>query len=190
MILALRTANEPVKRRGFTLLEISLVLAVIALIAFVSYPSFEAWFQSQKLGEGVDKVRTHWIKARTQAMEEGQPYRFAWEPNSGVYRIAPDDLENWPDLSGAANGPHLGSTGIGAGAMVEASLPEGVHFLVTGGAGDAIIFQPNGTAKILAIDGSERPETEVVFVDRRNQMRALRIRGLTGVVTVEGVAKP
>jgi hypothetical protein len=124
-------------------------------------------------------------------MEEGQGYRFAWDPSSGRFRTGPDDLENWPDLAGAANGPRLASTGTGLGQMVEKSLPDGVRFLAdpSGGssAGDAIIFQPNGTAQILAANGTDKAETEVVFADRGGQMRALRIRGLTGVVSVESV---
>lgn len=184
-------------RGGFTLIELMLVLAVISLIAFASYPAFDAWFKSQKLGEGVDKARTIWIKARVQAMEEGQPYRFAWELNSGRFRLAPDDLENWPDLAGAANGPRLTTTGTGLGLMLEDSLPEGVQFLpgVDGGAGgggwapEAIIFLANGTAQILAADGTEKPETRVIIADRSGQMRALKVRGLTGVVTLEAVVR-
>jgi prepilin-type N-terminal cleavage/methylation domain-containing protein len=186
------------RRGGFTLIELMLVLAVIALVSFAAYPAFDAWFQSQKLGEGVDKVRTLWIKARVQAMEEGQPYRFAWEMNSGHFRLAPDDLENWPDLAGAANGPHLTTTGTGLGLQLDQVLPGGVQFRAGDGGGggnggwapEAIIFLANGTAQILAADGTEKPETQVILADRSGQMRALKVRGLTGVVTMEAVGRP
>ena len=194
MISAVSANGRP--RAGFTLLEVTLVLAVIALIAFASYPAFDAWFQSQKLGEGVDKVRTIWIKARIQAMEEGQPYRFAWELNSGRFKLAPDDLENWPDLAGAANGPHLSTTGTGLGLNLESALPNGVQFVPGPGGGtgggwapEALIFLSNGTAQILAADGTEKPETQVIVADRAGQMRALKVRGLTGVVTMEAVGR-
>ncbi len=179
------------RKSGFTLIELMLVLALIALVAFISYPAFDAWFQGQKLSEAVDQVRTLWIKARTNAMEEGQPYRFAWEMNSGRFRAGPDVMENWPELAGAANGPHLASSDVGMGLMEEKELPEGVRFVAgepgSGGSQDAIIFQSNGIALILAPDGTEKPETKVIFADHSGQMRALRIRGMTGVVTVESV---
>jgi hypothetical protein len=170
------------------------VMAVIALISFVSYPAFDAWFQAQRLYEGVDQVRTHWIKARTQAMEEGQPYRFAYEAGGRHYRIAPDDMEHWPELTGAANGPTIGVSGIGA-LFLEEQLPENVHFGGEGGAGggwssDTIVFQPDGSAQLMTPDGQERPEVTILFGDKSKQVRALRIRAMTGVVSLEYVKAP
>jgi Tfp pilus assembly protein FimT len=169
-------------------MEIILVLTVLALVAGMSWPYFEAWFQAYRLQEGVDIVRTHWIKARTQAMEEGRPYRFWWQANTGQYRLAPDDVEHWPDM------PGVGTSGGGypAGLLVENVLPEGVVFQSGDGGGleqDSIVFQPDGTARLLTEDGLERPETLVLLTDRRGYAYALQLRAMTGVVTVVNVGR-
>jgi type II secretory pathway pseudopilin PulG len=176
------------------MLEILLVLALLLLVAAASWPSFEAWFQSQRLRQALDTVRTHWVKARTLAMEEGRPYRFAWEAGGTNYRLAPDDLEDWPDLAGTAGGPQISAANYGPGLVVEGVLPEGVQFLAPGGeaggwARDTVVFQPDGSVKLYSADGSEPPELAVAFVDRSGQARALQVRGLTGVITVVSLEK-
>jgi prepilin-type N-terminal cleavage/methylation domain-containing protein len=186
------------KRGGFTLMEIVLVLAVMVLVAGMSWPYFEAWFQSYRLQEGVDIVRTHWIKGRTHAMEEGRPYRFAWIENGGYYRLAPDDVEHWPDMPGVSTS----GAGYPVGLVVEGNLPEGVRFLPegegvigqleSGGGGwteTAIVFQADGTASILDGMGVELPEIQVFLADPTKRTYALQLRALTGVVTAVNLGK-
>jgi len=181
-------------RRAFTLLEILLVLTLIALVAAVSWPSFQAWFEGQRLRQGVDNVRTLWVKGRTRAMEEGRPYRFVWQETQ--YRLAPDSLADWPDLSNSAFPPAPAGPGYAPGLVVEDVLPEGVRFLTRDGSPmpmegspEMILFWSDGTAKVVDRYGKEWPETQVLLADRRGQVRALHLRGLTGVVTVFNPAK-
>ncbi len=184
--------NKGSSRPGFTLLEIMLVLALLVLVAAASFPYFEGWFQAYRLTEGVDAVRTQWVKARTLAMEESRAYRFAWQVGSGRYRLAPDDLENWPELAGTLAAPRLWG-GNTAGTVVDESLPEGVRFLSGDGAStegdggwcrETIVFRPNGTTLILSVDGVERSEAQVPLIDARGRVNVLQLRGLTGVVTM------
>ena len=85
------------RRRGFTLLEVTLVLAVIVLLAAMAYPSIEAMYASVRLTAAADQVRAAWADARAKAIEDGQPYRFAVMPQGGRYRIAPDGGEFYDD---------------------------------------------------------------------------------------------
>ncbi len=183
-------ANRGSPRAGFTLLELLLVLAIIVLISTASWPSLKAWFQGHHLTQAVDLVRTQWVKARTLAMEEGRAYRFAWQTGSGLYRLAPDDLENWPELQGTLAAPRLWG-GNSPGLVIEETLPEGVQFAAGEGATsdggwcrETIVFRPNGTTLILSVDGLERPEIQVGLVDSGGHVNVLQLRGLTGVVTV------
>src|SRR5712691_3015342 len=60
--------KEKAGRGGFTLLEILLVITLIILVAALSWPNFEAWFQDHRLKQGVEDVREEWTKAHTLAM--------------------------------------------------------------------------------------------------------------------------
>src|SRR5437870_771960 len=109
--IAVRSFGSPSRaaaaapRRGFTLLEVIVAVAVIAVVAGMVAPAFEVWLKAQKLSESVEAFRMNLVKARTRAMTEGRSYRVAWEANGSSYRIAPDELEDWPDLQGSLAGP-------------------------------------------------------------------------------------
>jgi prepilin-type N-terminal cleavage/methylation domain-containing protein len=170
------------KRLGFTLLEVILVITILLVIAAISVPAFDSWFESHRLRQGVDMVHTHWVKCRTRAMNEGRPYRFVLlDPNH--YRVEPfsfDYVEGQP------------------GYLVEQQLPEGIEFVgwqeVVPGYGEGsftspcmgeyILFAPDGTARFVDAYGIEWPITQLHLKDRRNRETCLQLRGLTGVVTV------
>jgi type II secretory pathway pseudopilin PulG len=158
----------PRGRGAFTLLELVLVVTVLVVAAAASWPVLHGWIQSHRLRQGVDNVRTLCARGRAQALKEGRPYRFAWTVGANRYRVAPDGLPN---------------------VMAEETLPDGVQFLAGSGNGSSasVLFWPDGTAKILAADGTERPEVEIVLADRQGQARALRLRALTGTTTVVNV---
>jgi hypothetical protein len=167
-------------------MEIILVLAIIALVAAVAVPSFRAWSEGYRLQQGVDHIRTHWVKARTMAMEEGRPYRFFYEIGTGHYKLAPDDFENWPELAGSINGPTTSAGGYPPGLFIEDILPQGVTFVSVfdDQATAALVFWPDGTAKIYGPDGSEHSEMVVGLMDSKGYARFLHVRGLTGGVSV------
>jgi len=192
-------ASPPRKRRraGFTLLELLLVLGVLILVTAIAYPSLEAWYEGYRLQEAVDKVREVWIRGRTLAMNEGRPYRFAFILNAGGYRLAPDDFENWPELVGSPAGPRQSGIGFALGRTIEEDLPEGVIFYnweeaqtafvdtSSGWSREAIVFWPDGTARLAGQDGVERTETLVVIRDRHGRSRSLHLRAMTGVISVQ-----
>src|SRR5204862_6236705 len=114
-----------------------------------------------KLSESVEAFRMNLVKARTRAMTEGRSYRVAWEANGSSYRIAPDELEDWPDLQASPAGPLFSDAAGLPGMVLTDTLKEGVGFVPGGGGvqdlGQAfILFRPNGTGTILLADGSER----------------------------------
>src|SRR5947209_8598718 len=85
----------PTRRRGYSLLEVILVVAVIALVAALFVPTLENLYNPYKTQEAADSVRAAWALARTHAMEEGRSYRFAVVPGRGNFRVAPDEDEFW-----------------------------------------------------------------------------------------------
>lgn len=184
------------RRPGFTLLEVMLVLAILAIVAAMSWPAFDAWFQSQYLSEAADVVRTNWVKARARAMDEGRPYRFAWRPNEQEFRIAPDEMDYWPDLVGSITGPQSNDAQSLPGIVIEKKLPSRITFTTSptdgsgGNAGNGgwcdtfLIFQPDGSARVMAADGSDPPQLDVAVANERGQIKTLRMRAITCVVTL------
>lgn len=189
-------------RPGFTLMEVIIALAVVAVVAAMAVPAYLSWMQSQQLGESIDLLRTHLVQTRTRAMEEGRTYRFAWEPTGNLFRIAPDELEDWPDLSGTPAGPLFSDAAGVAGFVMEGSLKGDVSFVpvgpVTAGPGAMpegtvatsaegrifILFRPNGTANILLEDGSERAQADIGIASGQGVTRIVRVRAITGGTTV------
>ncbi len=159
------------QRRGFTILELTLVMALIIVIAALAIPSFEAMYSGVKLTTAADMVRAHWANARARAVEDGIPYRFAVVPQSGRFKVSPDAEDAPTDDTGD---PPL---------LVEDTLPGDVTFADANGSNvensdgeyqTLIVFYPDGTA---------REDVEVGFRGRGTRTMVLRLRGLTGAVT-------
>jgi Tfp pilus assembly protein FimT len=159
-------------RKAYTLLEITLVIAVVAGVAAASYPIFRNMYADTKVKAAADGVRAGMASARARAMEEGRPYRFAVTGQKGNYRIAPDSPDFWEGSGDSAD--------KGNSLVINESLPDGISFTTQeGSAGDwsnAATFMPDGTA---------RDDVEVVFRSEGCKPLALRLRGVTGTVTVE-----
>ena len=186
-------------RRGVTLFETILVVAIIALMAALTVPAMDFFMPATKVKGSVDQVRAAWADARARAIEEGRPYRFAIVPNTGRYRIAPDGPEFWGEGGAAPKGDCL---------VLEDGLPGGVRFQVTDEAGNSsssgadtsdvpwtkpdqasqeaapapsayshpIVFLPDGTA---------REDVAIAFVVKGARRTTLQLRGLTGSTSVQ-----
>jgi len=171
------TAMTP--RRGFTMLEVMLVMAVIIMLAAIAYPSIETMYGQSRLYAAADQIRARWNDARSQAIEEGRAYRFAIQ-NDGRFRIAPDSQKYWPNGTTAPEEPDDPDT---PELEIIETLPEGVHFAegLGGEPGDGewqtvVRFLPNGTASL---------DVEVTFQMGSTRPLHLRLRGLTGAVSIE-----
>jgi len=165
-------------RRGFTMLEMLLVLAVVLVMAAVAAPSMEALQADSRLHAAADIIRARWADARARAAEDGIAYRFGVVQQSGKFRVAPDAAEFW-----SGDGPASLETDVPP-LVLEDTLPRGVAFADAadpdgGGGGDyvpLITFLPDGTA---------RENVEIAFRSGGGRGLILRLRALTGAVTVE-----
>src|SRR5436305_1968804 len=89
------------RRRGFTLLELILVMAVIVALAAITYPSFEPMYRQFRMSAAADQLKAGLLHARAQAVEEGRPYAFAMLPGKGNFRVAPDGQQFWSGSNGS-----------------------------------------------------------------------------------------
>ena len=178
----------PPRRRGYTLFEMVIVLALIVLLAGLAIPSIESMYADYKLQSAVDQVSGKWAQMRTHAILEGRAYRFGVGANGSDFRVAPDDGQYWgggdPAPAGDANAPPL---------VVEDSLPRGITFtqadLTDANPYDALnpaASPSSGTWTTVAVflpDGTAQQDVEIVFRMPNCAPVALKLRALTGGVS-------
>src|SRR6266542_3901766 len=110
-------------RRGYTLLEMIRVLAIVVILLSVAYPSLTAMQRSYRVEGAADGAKAGMLTARAQAIEEGRPYRFAIVPGKGNFRVAPDSPDFW-----GGGAPPTAAQGSAAPLVLEESLPKGTFF--------------------------------------------------------------
>ena len=185
---------------GFTLLELTLVLALLVVIAAMVWPAFERPLASERLRHGADKVRAEWMRTRVRAMTTGTPHVFRHMPLTNQYQV-----EIWSGAESQLEAASLSDFGIPqqptvvAQGIGEKGLPDGVVF-------DANQTLQDTRAMLVGADGmqsqmgqAEWSEPIYFFPDGttstarlllHNELGlyvVLDLRGLTGVVTVSPV---
>src|SRR5262245_43682984 len=93
------------RRRAYTLVEVTLVLALMVILAAIGYPSIDAMYTGGKVEGASDSVRAAWSEAQAHAVNEGRPYRFAMIPGKGNYRLAPHSDDYWSGGTPPRSGP-------------------------------------------------------------------------------------
>jgi general secretion pathway protein H len=90
-----RTAAQ----RGFTLLEIVLVMAIIALASVLAAAAMTGGFKGMQLKASAKEIASNLRYTRTQAIATGKPQRFviepakhAWQAPNGHHGTIPDKL--------------------------------------------------------------------------------------------------
>jgi prepilin-type N-terminal cleavage/methylation domain-containing protein len=137
-------------RRAYTLLELVIVCALLAIAAAVAAPTVSALYNQHRLGVASDAVREAWARARARAIEDGRPYRFSVVPGTGRFRVAPDSPDFWNGsassgslssgnsggMSSGSGGPASGASSSGRPPLVYVQrLPNGIPFILDGTAG-------------------------------------------------------
>ena len=174
------------RRRGFSLFELMLVMAILVAASFLALPAIQPMIATNDLQAASDAIQGRWTEMRTRAIAEGQPYRFAIREKSGEYKIAPDTKDYW-----GGDGEAATATSDVQPLVVEDKLPGKVLFQkydVTasdpsatatgqGGGGNwshVLTFLPNGTA---------REDVQISFGQDGARSLTLVLRGMTGTVT-------
>jgi prepilin-type N-terminal cleavage/methylation domain-containing protein len=194
-------------RAAFTLLEIMLVLAIIAIMSAIAVPRMESIYERQKLRGMANELRLIWDTARLDAMRTGQAQVFQCVPESGSYSVAPLILQSDQSSAGAGATVMLSGGSVAEtqsnGFLTAADptlksakeLEQGIVFVScqvvgsqrayavaqdaqTSGNND-VNTQTVGQAVIFYPDGSTST-AEVRIQNERGDMRAVQLRGLTG----------
>jgi len=120
------------QRKGYSLFEIVVVVAILAIAAAIAVPSLRSMMGDTPVKAAADQVKSRWAEARAKAIEQGKPYRFQVK-DSTSFRVGPDD-----DFEGAGG--------------LDDTLPKDVTFGTPENNANAnpdgnvsIIFLPDGT---------------------------------------------
>src|SRR5579883_1973538 len=81
---------RPTYRRGYTLFELIVVMAILLLLAAIILPSIGAFRGDTRQRAAADVVRGELAIARARAKAENQPYRIAISQDGTRLRRAPD----------------------------------------------------------------------------------------------------
>jgi prepilin-type N-terminal cleavage/methylation domain-containing protein len=176
------------RQHGLTLVEVTLVLALLLVIAAISTPLLERSFTRASLQGGADLLRAAWGKARLSAMESGQPHVFRCELRGNRFLVATLDAlstsEGEPPIE-ADDKPRDPSDIL---RLREARLPEGVIFATgdiasssqvaatigavpAGTWSNPIVFRPDGTTT----------DASLLLANEEQQTIRVTLRGLTGI---------
>jgi prepilin-type N-terminal cleavage/methylation domain-containing protein len=189
-------------RRGMTLVELLVVLALLVVIGSIVVPVFTGSFASVRLRRAGDQVLTRWSQARARAIETGEAYQFRFTPETGAYRVEP-----WTNLvekgaagsrlaTSASTAPDSSAspsvTSDDSAAVQSRSLPEKITFQSGQLAVEDALSRERQVGSMQSVgdelstpilffpDGTTS-EASVVLANDRNQFVRLTLRGLTGV---------
>jgi prepilin-type N-terminal cleavage/methylation domain-containing protein len=122
---------------GFTLLEVTVVLAVLGVFAAVSWPLLRPQFETSLLQGAAKQVRTELAKTRHRAMETGVAQHFLYQPGQRRFEVVAGG-EPQPNAVSATNGLDAERVGLAHDASGDEKptshhadvqhLPEGVCF--------------------------------------------------------------
>jgi prepilin-type N-terminal cleavage/methylation domain-containing protein len=197
------------RRRGFTLLETLLVLALVVAFAALCWPALEGSIDGARLRSAADRVRTACDHARLSAMTEGAIYVLRFQAGSDQYQVEPWELvaNDRADV-GAATGTDAGTRAAGddaavvpsraipvdcsvAGLPIAGRLPAGVCFGTaehrdeTGARGtDAELQGQLDSNLVLFYPDGTTSEVSFSLSSERQWHVVVSLRGVTGASTV------
>ena len=178
----------PYSRRGFTLLELILVIGILVAISAIALPTVTRSFSSQSLLKAADRVRVSMGQARVRAIQTGQIHAVGYVPGRSWIDIA--SLEQLPTIANRA-GRRLQEQRRGITSNYDDDLLPGRVIFVAGQtvvdarAADAgptdtsqlrtILFYPDGTSQ----------DARLTLQNEDGRLVDVALRGLTGIASVQ-----
>jgi prepilin-type N-terminal cleavage/methylation domain-containing protein len=187
------------RRNGFTLLEMLLVLAILVAIAALAAPALRGVVLSAKLRAAGDTVRTEWTRAHVKAMKSGRIQVFRYELGGSKYSIQP-----WIAGDDALESSAAATQGFGAADQTQDTantgegreLPEGILFTtgdtafearsaaVEQTAMDATQFEAEWSRPILFYPDGSTSDAFVVIANEKKIGLQINLRGMTGTASL------
>ncbi|MEZ5066550.1 MAG: GspH/FimT family pseudopilin [bacterium] len=149
------------RNRGFTTLELMIVLTVFGLMIAASWGSIQGIIDQQRLNGATNQLATHMRLAREKAVAEGNNYIV-------TFRIAQNQYQVWDDEgSDSMMGPDDSRTNFD---MPDRTVLQNAAFF----GANRVIFRPDGTCNA---SGS-------VQITNQENTREVDVLASTGKITV------
>lgn len=169
--------TRPARRRGYTLLELLCVIAVLVILGAVVLPTLSGMFLDTRVKAGADLAISHCSDARSYAIEHGRAYQVFASPDGKRLKVGPDESEQLEQSGSSTPVPPF---------VRETDLPTAVTLVPINTGGDAgtsssgwvklVTYKPDGTCREAAAQFELREDGVVPLV--------VNVRGMTGSVVV------
>jgi prepilin-type N-terminal cleavage/methylation domain-containing protein len=130
------------RRRGFTLLELILVMGLVGILLGLAAPSLQNFMKSRRTADAAAQVLAMTRAASTRSMSEGAVFRLNIDPRNSTYWLTQQDAGVFVDLNNEFGG--------------QLTLPEGTTISMKAAADKAprtyIEFYPSGRTEAATIE--------------------------------------
>jgi prepilin-type N-terminal cleavage/methylation domain-containing protein len=191
-------------RAGFTLMEILLALALLAILGAVAWPYIGNAYSGVRLRSAAQQIQSEWGKARVKAISTGLPHVFRFNTQAGDYSVVPWQEENAAieasmpipvsNTTTAPSVPDTITTYSGAATTTGPKLPEGMLFVDIQRTSDTrsvtadsqlnaagvsatappVVFYPDGTST----------DAVLTITNGKGRNITINLRGLTGITRI------
>jgi prepilin-type N-terminal cleavage/methylation domain-containing protein len=158
-------ANEPRSKRlnrGVTLMEMLVVLAIIGLLAGISFPSLSAGIDSVRMVSATDSIASFLNAAVNRAERRQEPIELLISTKDSALKL----YSNEPGFTRELKMPE--------GIRIEAVLPKETD-------------EEDSSRRLILMPGASVPGIGIQIVNRRGSRRIVRLDPMTGFPRVETV---
>ncbi len=158
--------------RGLTLLELVLVLVILAVAGAVATPYYLASLPNRRAAAAARQVVADLRRARTLAVESGQPVYVVFDAAASSYRVVRDTDGVAGPSAGDETDREVAVTGQFPGVVLgSAVVADAITFQ-----DDVAVFRPRGTSNggsvVLRVPGRATPERKVAVLSTTGRVRA------------------
>ncbi len=93
------TMYTPQRRRGLTLLELTLVMSLLVVVFAIVVPRLAGSAAARRLGLGANQIRAVWTKAHNQAMLTGDPQQFLYRPGTRGFLVVAEPIDQQTEMA-------------------------------------------------------------------------------------------
>lgn len=120
VMLVLAKLSGKTGHRGFTLVELMTVLAVIGVLAALGLPNYRIWIENTKIRTAAESIQTGLQKARVEAIKRNVRVQFVLGANS-AWTVSCVTAAQCPDLAGGVVETRNANDGSSANITVTAT---------------------------------------------------------------------